>query len=78
MSIQEKTEQLLNLAFQGKTVKEIRYMTQEEANNIGWDSRPIVIFFGDGSFMFPQMDDEGNDGGALATSLEQLPTVGVI
>jgi hypothetical protein len=30
-----------------------------------WESRPLAIFFTDGSFIFPSMDDEGNDGGSL-------------
>ena len=49
----------------GKTIKSVRYMTNEEADNMGWMSRPLAIFFTDGSFIFPSMDDEGNDGGAL-------------
>lgn len=49
----------------GKTIKEVRYMTKEEAEEMMWYKRPIVIFFTDGSHMFPSMDDEGNDGGAL-------------
>lgn len=49
----------------GKTIASVRYMTQKEADNMGWDSRPLAIFFTDGSYVFPSMDDEGNDGGAL-------------
>ena len=49
----------------GKTIASVRYMTQKEATNMGWYSRPLAIFFTDGSFIFPSMDDEGNDGGTL-------------
>ena len=49
----------------GKTIASVRYMTQKEASNMGWESRPVAIFFTDGSYIFPSMDDEGNDGGAL-------------
>ena len=49
----------------GKTIKSVRYMTKTEAKNMFWESRPLAIFFTDGSFIFPSMDDEGNDGGAL-------------
>jgi len=49
----------------GKTIKSVRYMTKSEAENMGWESRALAIFFTDGSFIFPSMDDEGNDGGAL-------------
>ena len=49
----------------GKTIKRVRYMKPEEAEHFMWSSRPLIIEFTDGTFMFPQCDDEGNDGGAL-------------
>lgn len=49
----------------GKTIKSVRYMTQSEADNMGWHSRPLAIFFTDGSYIFPSSDDEGNDAGSL-------------
>mgnify|MGYP003658653061 FL=1 len=52
-------------ALEGKTIQVVRYMTNREAENSGWQQRPIVIFCEDGSFIVPQSDAEGNDGGAL-------------
>jgi len=49
----------------GKKIESVRYMTQDEADAFMWDKRPLVIRFTDGSFIIPQMDDEGNDGGAM-------------
>jgi len=49
----------------GKRVVAVRYMDKEECEHMGWESRPIAIFFNDGSFIFPSRDDEGNDAGAL-------------
>lgn len=49
----------------GKTIKKVRYMTEQEADNMYWSKRPLVIHFTDGSFLIPQADDEANDGGAL-------------
>jgi hypothetical protein len=49
----------------GKTVAMVRYLSQKEAEAMGWYKRPIVIQFTDGTIVFPSMDDEGNDGGAL-------------
>lgn len=49
----------------GKRVKVVRRMTQQEAEQFGWDSRPVVIAMEDGTFVIPQSDDEGNDGGAV-------------
>jgi len=49
----------------GKKVVAARYMTDEEAEGMGWDRKPLVIQFDDGSLIFPSRDDEGNDAGAL-------------
>jgi hypothetical protein len=62
----------------GRTVKAVRYMSEEEAQEMMLDSRPVAIFFDDGSFVFPMRDDEGNDGGALFTSDDANPVLPVI
>lgn len=62
----------------GKTVKIVRYMNEVEAFDSGFYSRPLVIEFDDGSWIFPMADDEGNNGGALATSSDTLDTIPVL
>lgn len=62
----------------GKTIKTVRYMSEEEAKDHMWSFRPLAIFFTDGSFILPMADDEGNDGGALYTSDEKEPIIPVI
>ncbi len=57
-------------ALVGRTIKEARYMTQEEADKWGWYQRSVVLFFDDGTWAIPQRDDEGNGGGALSISNE--------
>jgi len=49
----------------GKTIASVRYITEQECNGLGWHKRPLLIRFTDGSYIIPQMDDEGNDGGAM-------------
>jgi hypothetical protein len=49
----------------GKTIASVRYMSDAECKQLMWVSRPILIRFTDGSYIIPQMDDEGNDGGAM-------------
>ena len=49
----------------GRTIAKVQYLTQKEADDMGWDSRPLVIWFTDGSHIVPQSDDEGNNGGAM-------------
>lgn len=63
----------------GRTIKSVLYMDNESAEEMGWYSRPIVIELDDGTQLIPMSDDEGNNGGALATSLDgELATIGVI
>jgi hypothetical protein len=56
---------------EGKIVRSVRYMTDEEAEGLDWSCKPLVIEFDDGSFIFPSRDDEGNDGGTIFTSNEE-------
>lgn len=48
----------------GKTIRAVRYMYEEEANQFGWYKRPLVLLLNDSTYIILQSDDEGNDGGA--------------
>ena len=50
----------------GLRIHTVRYMTPIEQSHMDWHQSPIVFEMSDGSLMFPQCDDEGNDGGAMA------------
>ena len=62
----------------GKTIKSVRYLTDQEMDHNDWTDAPLVIIFTDGSYIYPSSDDEGNNGGALFTSFEQIETIPVI
>ena len=49
----------------GKKIVSVEYMTGQEINNLGWYCRPICLKLDDGTWIYPQRDDEGNDGGVL-------------
>ena len=49
----------------GKKIVSVEYMSNQEIKNIGWHKRPVCLGLDDGSWIYPQMDDEGNDGGVL-------------
>jgi len=55
----------------GCKIIKIDYMTSKECEDLGWYKRPIQIHLDNGAILSPQMDDEGNDGGALFTGLKQ-------
>ncbi len=49
----------------GKTITEIRPMTDEEMREEYWDERAMVLIFNDGTKLYPSRDDEGNGAGTL-------------
>lgn len=62
----------------GKTIKSVRYLYTVEKKDMCWFKKSLVIFFMDGSFIFPSTDNEGNDAGAYFTSIkgmEVIPTL---
>ena len=59
-------EATANKILLGKKIVAIHWMDKEEADEVyGWYKRPVVLILDDGTEIIPQMDDEGNDGGAL-------------
>lgn len=53
----------------GSKIVGVRYMTKEEAKNIGWYNLGLVLWLetkeGNTMVMIVQKDDEGNDSGVL-------------
>ena len=49
----------------GKKIVQVKYVDTKEANSYMWNNRPISFTLDDGTRLIVQMDDEGNDGGAL-------------
>jgi len=51
-----------------KKIVDVRYLTKEEADDLGWYERVVAFQTDDGLWFFPSRDDEGNGGGALFNS----------
>lgn len=51
----------------GATIVDIRPMTKEEMNKEGWRKNeiPSCLVLSSGTILYPSMDTEGNDAGAL-------------
>lgn len=64
-------------ALVGRKIVRVRYLTDEEMEDMGWYSRPIVMQLDDDTLVFPSADDEGNDGGAIFFCTKENPN-GVI
>ena len=62
----EQWEAIANKILLGRKIVKISWLTEEEADKgFGWHKRPVALELDDGTTIVPQMDDEGNDGGAL-------------
>lgn len=49
----------------GKRIKYVAPMSKREADEMGWSSRPFVIYLDSGERIIAFSDDEGNNGGSL-------------
>lgn len=62
----------------GRKIVAVRYMTQDEVDDCGWFNAAVILRLEDGTLLYPQADDEGNNAGSLATTYEDLPVIPVI
>ena len=62
----------------GQKIVKVEYMSKEDAEDMGWCSRPIQILLSNGIWLTPQSDDEGNDGGSIGTNHENPTIIPVI
>lgn len=62
----------------GRKIMDVRYLSKEEADELGWDTRCVVMQLDDGNLVYPSQDDEGNGAGALFTNDKKNPTLPVL
>tara|TARA_R110000751_G_scaffold25184_2_gene68652 strand:+ start:555 stop:788 length:234 start_codon:yes stop_codon:yes gene_type:complete len=62
----------------GKTIESVEFMSKEGAEEWGWYHRPIKLNLSDGHQLLISKDDEGNDGGSIFTTYEDLPVIPVL
>jgi hypothetical protein len=59
----------------GWTIHNVRYLRKDECKAMGFYNSPIALLLKKGDelqWIFPQSDDEGNDGGALAVGEKDI------
>ena len=62
----------------GRKITKVEYIPTEEMKENMWYNRPIAILLDNKDWIFPTMDDEGNDGGAIHTTIKELQCIPVI
>jgi hypothetical protein len=73
--IKIKWEDKCSTVLVGKTIKSVRYLYTAEKKDMCWTKRSLIIFFTDGTYIFPSSDDEGNNAGAFFTSIEDMEVI---
>jgi len=60
----------------GQKIVKVEYMSEKDADDMDWASRPIQILLSNGIWLTPTQDDEGNDGGSISTNTTDIiPTL---
>jgi len=54
-----------NSVLVGKKIKQVRYASQEELEDMMWDDDLFVVELEDGTLLFPSRDHEGNGPGVM-------------
>ena len=67
----------MNAELAGKRILGVRLMTNDEAEVSGWYSRAVVLELEGGVAIWASCDDEGNDAGAIFTTIDGLTTIPV-
>jgi len=50
---------------EGQRIDKVRYMTEQEASDMGWHRRSLVMVLSNGVLLLVSQDAEGNGAGAL-------------
>ena len=87
---EKKWTNLITNLLVGREIIDVGYMTDEEIGESGWSCKAICLCLRDvrpvnnkgerrpDVWIYPSMDDEGNNAGALFTTDEDLPVIPVI
>ena len=76
--VEQYWTELITKHLVGRKITKVEYIPVEEMEENMWYKRPIAIQLDNQYWLIPMMDDEGNDGGAMSTTFNNLPTIPVI
>ena len=64
-STSQKWKNRLSPELLGQRIGKMHYMSKRDAKKLKWYKRPLMLMLENGTWIIPQQDDEGNDGGAM-------------
>jgi|TARA_R110000787_G_scaffold106310_6_gene213982 hypothetical protein len=77
--IETKWTELAKDNLVGCQILKVQYMSEKETDTMGWHKSPLCMLMskpnGEQFWMYSSRDDEGNDGGALFTTIEDYDTI---
>ena len=76
--MEENKTELISKHLIGKKIVKVEYLPEEYMEDFMWKKRPITIHLEDGTIITPQSDNQGNDGGTILTSIEEIGTIPTI
>ena len=59
----------------GRKIVKVEYIPVEETDKIMWSYQPVSFQLDNGTWVYPQADDEGNDAGVLVVGKDILPVL---
>jgi hypothetical protein len=71
ITVEKKCTEKAQAILLNRTIVEVRYLTDEEQDALGWYSKSVILKLDDGTLIYPSKDDEGNDAGALFYQKEE-------
>ena len=77
--LENKWNEKARKVLEGKKIISVRYMSNQEAEENGFDNRPVSFKLDTGVVVVVQSDDEGNNGCSMCVikkgKIEILPTI---
>ena len=78
VELKKKWAKDANKHLKGRRIVNVRWMTQAEVDDMGWYEAAPVLELDNGIALYCSQDDEGNNAGALFTTIEDFSTLPVI
>ena len=59
----------------GRKIVKVEYIPVKETDDMMWEHQPVCFLLDSGDWVYPMMDDEGNEAGSLVVGKDLLPVL---